>query len=114
VSTSETGAHGGEQLLGDAGLALAMGALVGAVGEDIPLRRLARGHLFHVVAADLLQRLAREDMDVPRLAVHRRRRAFGILDDLADHRFRHRLVPETPDAAAAVHQFLKIHESLRL
>jgi hypothetical protein len=64
VSTSETGAHGSEQLLTDAGLALAMGAFVGAVGEDVPLRRLARGHLFPVAATDLLQRRAGENMDV--------------------------------------------------
>jgi hypothetical protein len=105
--------HGGEQLLGDVVLARAMDTLAGTVGENVPLRRLARGHLFHVAATDLLQRLAREDMDVPRLAVHRRWRALGILDDLADHRLRHRLVPKTPDAAAAVHQLLKIHEVLR-
>ena len=69
VSTGETGAHGGEQLPGDADLALAMGALVGAVGEDVPLRRLARRHLFHVAATDLLERLAREEIFGPVITI---------------------------------------------
>ena len=49
---------------------------------------------------------------MPGLGVHRRRRPLGIVDDLLDHRARHRLLLEPAHAAARVDQFLKVHAPL--
>ena len=101
--------HGAEQFLGDVDLAFAVHALIFAVADDVPFRFGAGDHLFHVAAAHALQRLAGQDMDIPRLGVHGGWRALGGLDDLFDHRPRHGLVREATHAAAGLHQRLVIH-----
>ncbi|MEY9726558.1 hypothetical protein ABIA07_002459 [Bradyrhizobium yuanmingense] len=101
--------HRAEQLLGDVDLPGAMHALVFAVADDVALDLGAAGHLRHVAATHLLQRMTREHMDMPGLGVHRRGRALGALDDRLDHRARHRLVLETTHAAARLDQRLEFH-----
>src|ERR1035438_4172566 len=88
-----------------------MNALIFAVADDIALRLGARHHLFHVAAADTLQRCTREYMDMPGLGVHRRRGALGDLDDPPADGARHRLFLEAAHAAAGLHQCLKVHFS---
>src|SRR6202011_3950977 len=95
--------------LGDVDLPLALNALIFAVRDDISLRLGAGEHLFHVPPADLLQRLSRQDMDMPGLGVHGRRRALGDRDDLLDHGARHRLGSETTHTSARVYKLFKIH-----
>ena len=82
--------HRAEQFLGDIDLAHAMHALVLAMADDVALWpwRLPTISV-HVAAAQFLQRLAGQHVDVPGLRVHRRRRAFGVFEDLLDHRARH-------------------------
>src|SRR5438552_3586496 len=86
-----------------------MHALIFAVADDVALRLRARDHLLHVAAAHVLQRLAGQHMDMPGLGVHRRRRAFGDLQDFLDHRPRHGLVLETAHALAGLDQRLEFH-----
>src|SRR5216683_2784428 len=101
--------HHGKQLLGDVDLPLAMDALIFAVRYNISLWLGAGEHLFHVAPADLLQRLSRQDMHMPGLGVHGRRRALGDRDDLFDHGARHRLGSETTHTSARVYKLFKIH-----
>jgi hypothetical protein len=65
-------------------LRYAMHALMLAVADDVALRLGARQHLLHVAATHFFERLAAQDVDMPGLRVHRRRRALGNLDDLLD------------------------------
>ncbi len=67
--------HGGEQLLGDADLPVAVLAREGLARAEFARLRHARHHPLGVAGADPVQRLAGDDVEIPGLGVHRRRRA---------------------------------------
>jgi len=101
--------HGAKKLLCDVDLALTMHPLVFPVADNVALGLCAGDHFFHVAPANLLQRLAAENVDMPGLGVHRRGRTLGDVEDLLDDLARHRLFAESPHAAPGLHQFLEIH-----
>ena len=105
--------HGAEQLLGDIDLSATMHALIFAVADNVAFRLGAGDHLFHVALAHALQRFAGQDVHVPGLRIHRRRRPLGDLDDLFDNRARHRLGLETAYTSASVYEFFEIHGILK-
>jgi hypothetical protein len=79
------------------------------MADDVALGLGARDHLLHVATAHLFQRLAGQDVDMPGLGVHRRRRALGDLDDVLDDGAGDRLLGEPAHALAGLNQRLEIH-----
>ena len=86
-----------------------MHTLVFAMADDVALRLGACQHLLHVAPSQLLERFACQDMDVPGLGVHRRRRALGDLDDIRDDGTGDRLLRKPAHALAGLNQRLEIH-----
>lgn len=102
-------AHGREQLLGNADLALAMLAREGLTGAKFARLRYTGGHSLRVAMADAIERLARDDVEVPGLRVHRRRCPHGEPDDLLDERARDRVRLVSANAAAAEDDLVELH-----
>ena len=71
--------------------------------------RDARHVALGVAGADAVQRLAGDDVEIPGLGVHRRRRAHRQADDFLDQRLRHRIGLVAADAPATEDDVIKLH-----
>ena len=101
--------HRAEQLLGHADLAFAMHARERLASAKFAAVGFACEDAFGIALADPVERFAGDDMEMPRLRVHRSGRAHGKREDFLDHCLRYRLVEIAPDRAAAHHHLVIGH-----
>lgn len=93
-------AHGFEQLDGDFDLALAVHAFIAVTNGDLTLHFRPGHHSFRVARPDPIQWLAGENVQKPRLSVHRRGRTLGEFDDFVDDGLGYRVRFVAADASA--------------
>ncbi len=98
-------AHGAEQLLGYADLAIAVNAGKGLASTELAAVRLARENTLGIALADAVERFAGYDVQMPRLRVHGRGRAHGEGKNFLDQFARNRLVEVAACRAATAHDF---------
>jgi hypothetical protein len=101
--------HGGEKLLGDADLPVPVLAGKGLARAELARLRDARHHPLRVAGTDPIQRLAGDDVEIPRLGVHRRRGAHRQADDLLDQRPGDRIGLVAANAPAAQDDVIELH-----
>src|SRR3954469_15568876 len=101
--------HGGEQLLRDADLPVAVRTGKGLTGAKFARVRHTRQVALGIAGANPVQRLAGNDIEIPRLGIHRRTRAHREADDFLDQSFWHRIGLVAADASAAEDDVIEQH-----
>ena len=91
--------HRFEQLDGAAYLPFAVDAFEGMTAAEFAAVGNTGKDVLCVALADAVERLASDDVEMPRLGVHRRRRAHRDREHFLDQFARHRLVQIAADAA---------------
>jgi len=102
-------AHRFEQLDRAADLPFAVDALEGMAAAEFAAIGHSRQNILRVSLADPVERLAGDDMEMPRLGVHRAGRTHSEREDFLDQFARNRLVQIAADAAPSEDDLVIIH-----
>src|SRR3984885_6959765 len=101
--------HRGEQLLGAPNLPVAVLTREGLTRAELARLRYASYHPLGVAGADPIERFAGDDIEIPGLRVHRRRRAYRQADDFLNQLPGYWIGFVTADAAATEDNVIELH-----